>query len=101
MELNDPATVEFDLGQVPSLWRQMHFKFQANNQAPSKVRIMILDTQSKRAPAMLVTMGEDGVKNLREMCDKALAYFERMRNASSPFAEPHTPGRPVPKLPAE
>lgn len=76
---DDPATIEFDLGKVPSLWRAMYFKFKAKMNEPGKLQIHIVDTQSSRGGGILVTMGEDGVKNLRSMCDKALAYFDKAK----------------------
>lgn len=79
MEFNDPAKFEIDLGRVPSLWRAMQFTFEMKNMEPSKVRIFTYSTGSGRKESIEQTMGEDGIKNLRAMCDKALAYFERAK----------------------
>lgn len=92
MEFNDPATFEIDLGSVPSLWRNMHFTFEMNNMKPSKVRILTTSTEPGRKPYVSQTMGEDGIKNLRAMCDKALAYFERAKSGPARPQEAQSAG---------
>lgn len=90
MAFTDPASIEFDLGHVPSLWRKMFFRFHAAMEGKCEVRILIQDTQSKRINTMSVTLGEDGIRNLRDKCDKALGYFEQAKKGSG-----NIPGREI------